>query len=130
MPAPNTLVYGGFEVYDPQTSLPVTGLLSGSFESYVELDGTPNAAAVTITETGDGRYAYSFTPTSAGHWSVLITHQTYNKRGWFEDFFVVASGGRARGGDDGGDDYWGRRRPRPYPRKFLKPRTPQGKDSM
>ena len=81
------LIYGTVVVYDT-TDTPVTGLLDGAFTKYVSQNGVSKSNTVTVTEIANGRYSYTFTPTSIGYWHVLIIHATYNVRGWQDEFDV------------------------------------------
>lgn len=84
-------VRGVFAVYDA-SNVAVTGLVDGNFTKRLTLNGANDVTAVTVTEVGNGRYTYTFTPGSTGHWHVLITHATYGPRGWSEDFDVTTDG--------------------------------------
>ena len=81
-----SIIYGIFEVYNVST--PVTGLIQSNFTTYLTTSGTPSSAVITISEVGNGRYIYSFTPDAEGEWYILIVHAVYNPRGWDEEFIV------------------------------------------
>ena len=90
------LVEGMFEVYD-SSNAPVLGLVKADFTVLLAYEGAGSAIAVAVTEVGNGRYLYSFTPNAAGDWYVSIRHATYNARGW-SDEFQARSGGSSAGG--------------------------------
>ena len=85
-------IYGVFVVYDSSNN-PVTGLVQSGFTIFLSNDGTVSSDAVTISEVSSGRYVYSFTPSMPGEWYILITHATYNVRGWDDEFIVQVGGG-------------------------------------
>jgi hypothetical protein len=87
----STQIRGVFTVYDAANA-GVTGLVDGNFTKRLTLNGANDATAVTVTEVANGRYTYTFTPGSTGHWHVWITNATYNLRGWTEDFDVTTDG--------------------------------------
>ena len=93
----NKLAQGEFVVYD-SSNTPVLGLAQSAFTILVAYEGADSAVAVTITEVGNGRYLYSFTPNAVGDWYVVIRHATYNARGWDEEFQAVTGGGDADAG--------------------------------
>lgn len=93
----NEPVSGIFVVYD-YLHAPVTGLLSSAFTIYLSFDGSSVSNVVTITEVGNGRYLYTFTPDMAGEWYILIIHPTYNPRGWDDEFEAEESGQRTATG--------------------------------
>lgn len=87
----NEPVSGIFVVYD-YLHAPVTGLLQSAFTTYLAHDGASSSEAITITEVGNGRYVYTFTPNDIGEWYILIIHSTYNPRGWDDEFIAEQEG--------------------------------------
>lgn len=80
-----------FTVYDSSDAV-VTGLGDGDFTKRLAKDGSNDTTTVTIAEIANGRYTATFTPGSTGVWYLLITHATYNLRGWEETFDVSTDG--------------------------------------
>ena len=69
----------------------VTGLVNGDFTKYVRRDGATVAVTVTVTEIANGEYDAAWTfPTTAGVYTLRITHATYNPAGWAASFDVEA----------------------------------------
>lgn len=101
---PGQPISGSFEVFNGDTA--VTGLTAANFTIRLSFDLASSAIAVTITEVGNGRYAYTFTPDQVGYWYILITHATYNARGWDDDFYVTGGGGGAGGSWPMIEDYY------------------------
>mgnify|MGYP000875156283 FL=1 len=63
----------------------ITGLTSGSFatlEAYT-LPSASTTATPTVTEIGAGEYAFAFTPSTSGTWSL---HIVYNSGGVFREY--------------------------------------------
>lgn len=63
----------------------ITGLTSGSFatlEAYT-LPSAATTATPTVTEIGAGEYAFAFTPSTSGTWSL---HIVYNSGGVFREY--------------------------------------------
>lgn len=63
----------------------ITGLTSGSFatlEAYT-LPSASTTATPTVTEIGAGEYAFAFTPSAAGTWTL---HIVYNSGGVFREY--------------------------------------------
>lgn len=85
----NSVVRTEFVVYD-SSDVPVTG--ASGFTIYLSLDGVNSVITVNISEIANGRYLVYFTPNSAGKWTLLIQHPTYNLRGWTETFDVTTDG--------------------------------------
>ena len=83
----NVLARGMLTVYDGSNN-PVTGLVNGDFTKFVSRDGADSAVVATVSEVGNGRYTYTFTPTATGYWHLLFRNATYNKRGWEDEFDV------------------------------------------
>lgn len=86
----NTTVRGMLTVYNTSNTA-VTGLTQANFTIRISAGGVDQGTAVTITEVGNGRYTYTFTPTAVGYWHLLFTNATYNPRGWQDEFDVSAS---------------------------------------
>lgn len=82
-----TTVRGMLTVYNT-SNVAVTGLSQANFTIRISLNAVDQATVVTITEVGNGRYTYSFTPSSTGYWHLLFTNATYNPRGWQDEFDV------------------------------------------
>lgn len=102
----NQPIFGAIVVADPATDLPVTGLVKADFTFLFSHDGAIVSPTVTFGETGNGRYFFSFTPNALGEWSGLIRHAVYNPRGWFEEFYVVATTANHSSGDSAGAIWW------------------------
>ena len=85
----NTPILGMLTVYT-SANIAVTGLTGANFTKYISLSGVDQSTTITVTEVGNGRYMYSFTPTVVGYWHLLFTNATYNPRGWQDEFDVIA----------------------------------------
>jgi hypothetical protein len=105
----NEPISGVFVVYD-YLHVPVTGLTQADFDVYLSNDGVDAAEPVSITEVGNGRYKYTFTPLSIGEWYILIVHSVYNPRGWDDEFIVQVD----RSLQEGGGASW------PYAKDYLR----------
>jgi hypothetical protein len=88
---------GVFVVYD-YLHVPVTGLTQSDFTIYLSHNGAISSEAVTISEVGNGRYLYTFTPNEIGEWYILIIHSVYNPRGWDDEFIAEEQGERVATG--------------------------------
>ena len=102
----NQPIFGAIVVSDPATDLPVTGLVQGDFTFLFSNNGVIVSPTITFGETGSGRYFFSFTPNALGEWAGLIRNATYNPRGWFEEFYIVASVQIQSSGDSAGAVWW------------------------
>lgn len=84
---------GDFTLVDSTTKLPITGLVDGDFVKRVSKDGANIVLAFTITEVGNGRYAYATDAAipagQTGRYAFFIQQNTYNPWGWTEEFDVV-----------------------------------------
>lgn len=58
-----------------------TGLSQGAFTIRLEKDGVLSGISVTITEVSSGYYNASFTPDSAGIWTLSIDYNDYHNVG-------------------------------------------------
>lgn len=79
-----------FEVFDPVSGLPVTGLVTADFSITVLYNGAVPGSipTVTISEIGFGRYLASWTPPSLGYWYLSIRDPVHNPQGWIDDLAV------------------------------------------
>jgi hypothetical protein len=68
---PNQIIKGKFYVK-------TTGLSQGAFTLRLEKDGVLSGISITITEVGTGYYLASFTPDSAGIWTLSIDYNDYH----------------------------------------------------
>lgn len=89
------------EVYD-SSNVAVTGLVTGNFTLLLSKDGVDDATAVTIAETGSGRYMATFTPASTGVWHLVARHATHAPRGWHETWDVTTYGNDIAAGSTAG----------------------------
>lgn len=55
-----------------------TGLTTGSFTLRLEKDGVLSGISVTIAEVGSGYYNATFTPDSAGIWTLTVDYQDFH----------------------------------------------------
>lgn len=88
----STQLRGEFIVFNASDA-PVTGLGDSDFTKLLSKDGADQSTTgLTITEVGNGRYTYTYTPASVGYWVVRIANATYKPRGWVDEYDVTADG--------------------------------------
>lgn len=78
-------------VFDSSNN-PVMGLLNTAFTKKLALNDVNSAVAVTVTEIDSvnlpGWYKVTYTPNANGHWCCVVSHATYNVRGWQDEIQV------------------------------------------
>lgn len=78
----------------------VTGLVNGDFVKTLVLNGVTDFTPVTVSEIDalnrPGEYEVTWTPPAPpvgiGEWFLYVYNNTYNPRGWQEDFDVTVTG--------------------------------------
>lgn len=84
----NNIVRSTFALYDADGDR-VSGE-AANFAKTLYRDGAATGESVTITEIlSTGLYMLSFTPTSTGWYSTLVTHATYNPEGWIAEWEIL-----------------------------------------